>query len=62
MPDNEVYKVVVTDAEGNVMTGYIKAEGRHSYVRAMREEYGAENVSVQGMRIEDLPEGVEFPE
>jgi len=62
MPDNEVYKVVVTDAEGNVMTGYIRAEGKHSYVRAMREEYGAENFSVQGMRIEDLPEGIELPE
>jgi len=62
MPDNEVYKVVVTDAEGNVMTGYIRAEGKHSYVRAMREEYGAENVSVQKMRIEDLPEGIELPE
>jgi len=61
MPENEVYKVVVTDAEGNVMTGYIRAEGLHVYARAMREEYGAENVKVEPVQEKDLPEGIELP-
>lgn len=56
MADAEFYKVTTVDSAGNAIVGYVAAEGKQTVVRAMREEY--DNVVVEPISIEDLPEAL----
>jgi hypothetical protein len=48
----EVYKVSVTDEQGNLLEAFVTAKGKDSYVRAMASEYGP--VTVEPAAMEDL--------
>jgi hypothetical protein len=54
----EVYKVTVTNSQGDEMIAYVLPADKQRYVRSMNEEYG--NATVEPLMMTDLPEDVTF--
>lgn len=48
----EVYKVSVTDENGNLIESFVTAKGKDSYVRTMASEYGP--VTIEPASMDDL--------
>lgn len=54
----EVFKVTVTNGDGDDIVAYVTPAQKQAYVRSMTEEYGP--ATVEPMMIADLPEGIEL--
>lgn len=54
----EVFKVTVTNSDGDDIVAYVTPVQKQAYVRSMTEEYGP--AVVEPMMIADLPKGVEL--
>lgn len=54
----EVFKVTVTNSDGDDIVAYVTPAQKQAYVRSMTEEYGP--ATVEPMMIADLPEGIEL--
>jgi len=52
----EIYRITVTDREGNELVAYCLPAIKQGYARAMAEEYG--NVAIYGMQRSEVPADV----
>ena len=52
----EIYRITVTDREGNELVAYCLPAVKQSYARAMAEEYG--NIAIYGMQRSEVPADV----
>ena len=48
----QLYKVSVTDEQGNLLAAFVTAAGKDSYVRMMASKYGP--VKIEPAALEDL--------